>query len=84
MLRLYKEQFDIQKHNCNNATAEMHVHDIKKNKWIIWDRGNDIQVKLDEKQDFTHSLCTNAKKNIEGSSGIWTRDLSHPKRESYP
>ena len=19
-----------------------------------------------------------------GSSGIWTRDLSHPKRESYP
>ena len=24
------------------------------------------------------------KKNIEGSSGIWTRDLSHPKRESYP
>ena len=21
---------------------------------------------------------------IQGSSGIWTRDLSHPKRESYP
>ena len=20
----------------------------------------------------------------KGSSGIWTRDLSHPKRESYP
>ena len=24
------------------------------------------------------------KKKKEGSSGIWTRDLSHPKRESYP
>ncbi len=23
-------------------------------------------------------------KKKEGSSGIWTRDLSHPKRESYP
>ena len=22
--------------------------------------------------------------NCKGSSGIWTRDLSHPKRESYP
>ena len=21
---------------------------------------------------------------LEGSAGIWTRDLSHPKRESYP
>ena len=26
-----------------------------------------------------HIQYTNA-----GSSGIWTRDLSHPKRESYP
>jgi hypothetical protein len=24
-----------------------------------------------------------SKKQV-GSSGIWTRDLSHPKRESYP
>jgi hypothetical protein len=24
------------------------------------------------------------KKIISGSTGIWTRDLSHPKRESYP
>ena len=23
-------------------------------------------------------------KLFQGSSGIWTRDLSHPKRESYP
>ena len=23
-------------------------------------------------------------KIFQGSSGIWTRDLSHPKRESYP
>ena len=23
-------------------------------------------------------------KELVGSSGIWTRDLSHPKRESYP
>ena len=22
--------------------------------------------------------------DVLGSSGIWTRDLSHPKRESYP
>ncbi len=21
---------------------------------------------------------------LEGSAGIWTRDLAHPKRESYP
>ena len=25
-----------------------------------------------------------ADKKYTGSSGIWTRDLSHPKRESYP
>ena len=26
----------------------------------------------------------NIEQRTEGSSGIWTRDLSHPKRESYP
>ena len=35
-----------------------------------------------EVQKFIHKK---KKKNIwMGSSGIWTRDLSHPKRESYP
>ena len=30
-------------------------------------------------------LIDEKKKNVlVGSSGIWTRDLSHPKRESYP
>ena len=24
------------------------------------------------------------REKVQGSSGIWTRDLSHPKRESYP
>ena len=28
--------------------------------------------------------CMHPIQNQEGSSGIWTRDLSHPKRESYP
>ena len=31
-----------------------------------------------------HVILVNMKKTAMGSSGIWTRDLSHPKRESYP
>ena len=30
------------------------------------------------------ALYKHAKISRKGSSGIWTRDLSHPKRESYP
>ena len=29
-------------------------------------------------------LLSNQPNKTKGSSGIWTRDLSHPKRESYP
>ena len=38
----------------------------------------------------THDKCPSVvfdphqQKELVGSSGIWTRDLSHPKRESYP
>ena len=33
---------------------------------------------------FQKPSCYITNKNLMGSSGIWTRDLSHPKRESYP
>ncbi len=35
-----------------------------------------------EKSKMLHEVLQSEKR--EGSSGIWTRDLSHPKRESYP
>ena len=31
-----------------------------------------------------HEKSANTDEKEPGSSGIWTRDLSHPKRESYP
>ena len=46
---------------------------FNKNTWRIQDLpGQSIHTSLRTVQ------------RTEGSSGIWTRDLSHPKRESYP
>ena len=35
-------------------------------------------------QPIIRYLCMTSRQQKTGSSGIWTRDLSHPKRESYP
>ena len=37
-----------------------------------------------DKLEITDVECKEAKEKELGSPGIWTRDLAHPKRESYP
>ena len=44
------------------------------------------QIHIDYNEEFLIPKLTlfHTYVDVLGSSGIWTRDLSHPKRESYP
>ena len=55
----------------------------------------ELQINVEQKQNhrilLLPKMVNQSNKSLisprnkkKGSSGIWTRDLSHPKRESYP
>ena len=49
-----------------------------------WFSLNPINLCSLQNKGTERSVYLDESKNIKGSSGIRTRDLAHPKRESYP